>query len=155
VDYLRQRRGVHHLLIAYSPGITVERDYFWRWPGNQYVDVMGLDKYVPSVSMLSDALRSMVNEAKKRSKIAALTETGLERVTDPNYWTRNFLNPIKNDPVMKNLSYAMVWRNSSDSSNHYFAPYHGHPSVPDFLAMTRDSYVLMAGDQIKSYFVSP
>ena len=55
-DYLRKTHGPHNLLIAYSPsfnasarsGDNIARHMMERYPGDGYVDVIGLDS-VPAI----------------------------------------------------------------------------------------------------------
>ena len=46
VEYLRDVKGIHNLLFAYSPDRfrTIE-DYLAYYPGDEYVDVLGIDDY--------------------------------------------------------------------------------------------------------------
>lgn len=48
VEYLRDAKGVHQFLYAISPQMNTanSRDNFlYRWPGNDYVDFLGMDCY--------------------------------------------------------------------------------------------------------------
>ncbi len=46
VDYLRDEKGLHNLLFAYSTDVfTDEEDYLELYPGHEYVDVLGYDDY--------------------------------------------------------------------------------------------------------------
>jgi mannan endo-1,4-beta-mannosidase len=46
VDYLRQEKGLHQLVIAYSTDVfTSTEEYLTFYPGDGYVDVMGFDDY--------------------------------------------------------------------------------------------------------------
>ncbi|MEK6624611.1 MAG: glycosyl hydrolase, partial [Bdellovibrionota bacterium] len=147
INYLRRVKSVHQILIVYSPGLHREgKDYLWRYPGDDYVDVMGFDKYVPSLKTILPSIRRTVEEARRRGKIAALTETGSEGIKNANYWTQDFLLPLKNDPVARQIGYVLVWRNSGTEPEHFFAPFPGHPSVPSFQAMERDPYSFFLED---------
>lgn len=132
VSYLRDFKKVHNFIYAYSPGRPNEKGYFYKYPGNDWVDIFGLDDYQSSTEKILPLLRTIVKEAQKRGKIAALTETGSEGIKDNNYWTRNFLDPIKNDNLAKNIAYIMVWRNASENPTHFFAPFPGHRVCPIF-----------------------
>lgn len=94
-------------------------------------------------------LRDIVELARARGKVAALTETGQENLTTPDWHTRILLEPIKNDPVAVEIAYAAVWRNAHE--NHHFAPYPGHPSVPDFLLFFQDPFTLFEDDLLDLY----
>ncbi|MBI2520766.1 MAG: beta-mannosidase [Bdellovibrio sp.] len=147
INYLRRVRAVHNILVVYSPGLHREgKDYLWRYPGDDYVDVMGFDRYEASVTTLLPSIRRIVEEAHKRGKIAALTETGSEGILNAAYWTEDFLTPLKNDPMARQISYVMVWRNSGTQPEHFYAPFPGHPSVPSFREMERDPYSLFLED---------
>ncbi|MCO4793200.1 MAG: hypothetical protein KC493_05795 [Bacteriovoracaceae bacterium] len=151
VTYLRDEKGVHNFIYAYSPGrpsdnVSKHKGYFYKYPGDSWVDIFGLDDYKASTKEMISWLRFMVKESLKRGKVAALTETGIEGVKNHKYWTKDFLNPIKRDSLAKKIAYVMVWRNSKDDPNHHFAPYPGHPSVPDFLRMEEDPYSFFARD---------
>ncbi len=151
VDYLRRVRKVHNILIAYSPGLNREgRDYLWRYPGDDYVDILGLDQYAESLTEILPGLQRIVEEGHKRGKIAALTETGFEGVKAADYWTHDFLAPLKNNPTARQISYVMFWRNSGTQEEHFYAPFPGHPSVPSFLEMERDPYSLFLEDLPKN-----
>jgi mannan endo-1,4-beta-mannosidase len=44
------------------------------------------------------------------------------------------------------LAYVLVWRNDSRSPTHYYAPFPGHPAVPDFIDFYNDPYTLFEKD---------
>jgi mannan endo-1,4-beta-mannosidase len=46
----------------------------------------------------------------------------------------------------KQLCYVLVWRNDSQSPTHYYAPFPGHSSVPDFIKFYNDPYTLFEKD---------
>ncbi|MFT6879208.1 MAG: mannan endo-1,4-beta-mannosidase, partial [Arcticibacterium sp.] len=72
----------------------------------------------------------------EKDKPYALSETGLEQVTEANWWTTIFL------PVLEGsgASYIMVWRNGRP--DHFYAPYPGHSSESDFKKMAESGEVL-------------
>ena len=150
VHYLRDVKDVHNFLYAYSPGrpngSVKTKSYYYKYPGDNYVDIFGLDDYKKSTSEIVPWLRLMAQEADKKGKIAALTETGLEGITNHHYWTKDFLDPIKRDSLAKRMAYVMVWRNANENPDHFYAPFPGHPSVPDFMQMEADEFSLFADD---------
>ncbi len=135
VDYLVKKKNVHNLLFAYSTdNFRSEAHYLERYPGDQYVDLFGFDTYhrnapVSDSNFIANAKR-MVGTIKKlgeeRHKLYAITETGLERVSEPDWWTRVLYPIIQNT----GLSYVLVWRNGRP--DHYYAPYPGSDSEADF-----------------------
>jgi mannan endo-1,4-beta-mannosidase len=72
----------------------------------------------------------------QRNKLWAFTETGLEQVTETNWWT-SVIQPILQDAQ---LSYILVWRNGR--ANHYYAPYPGQQSAEDFVKLGRTGRLL-------------
>jgi mannan endo-1,4-beta-mannosidase len=51
----------------------------------------------------------------------------------------------------KQLCYVLVWRNDSQSPTHYYAPFPGHSSVPDFIKFYNDPYTLFEKDLTDIY----
>ena len=150
VEYLRDELNVHNLLYALSPSLEhvySGNQYLATYPGDNYVDIFGTDKYfsrnpVPlsEKDEFLNGMKTIVQHAKQRDKLAALTEVGNELLVINNWFTDILLEPIKNDELARNISYAAVWRNASTS--HHFAPFPGHSSVPDFIRFYNDPYVL-------------
>ena len=74
--------------------------YLNRYPGDNYVDILGLDSYSlwnqHSVSQLAKILSDLSVLAKDRGKVAALTEAGIENVTIPDWWTNYLLRALEN-----------------------------------------------------------
>jgi len=137
VDYLTDSCKVHNLLYAYSSSgdFSNEEMYLNRYPGDKYVDIMGFDYYQNSPSSGQEYIKDVREKAiilseiaAAHNKVAALTETGLERIPDPLWWT-TVLWPAVRD---LKLSYVLVWRNAADRPGHYYAPYPGHKSADDF-----------------------
>lgn len=154
VEYLRSEKDLHNLLYAYSPSSPVEYDYqkYWeKYPGDQYVDLLGFDHYHHSeatssqIRELGDALGWLVRQAEERNKIAALTEGGFEGIPDEDWWTDVVLASINADPKAKGIAYALFWRNAPNSKNpgHYFAPYPGQMSADNFKQFVDDPLILL------------
>jgi mannan endo-1,4-beta-mannosidase len=138
VDYLCNERNVHNLLFSYSPSsnFNSEKEYLERYPGNRYVDLLGFDYYQASpafgnryIKEVREKLEIVTKVAEEHDKIAALTETGLERIPDPEWWTTVLWTSVKDLKV----SYVLVWRNAIDRPDHFFAPFPGQDSEDDFI----------------------
>ncbi|MBN1782332.1 T9SS type A sorting domain-containing protein [bacterium] len=153
IAYLRDSLNVHNLLYAYSPG-TEGRDstaYLERYPGDAYVDILGMDHYyyypvtTTDQAYVVDKVRDLARMALNRNKVAAWTEVGQrDGIPTGDWFTRILLEPIKTDSLAAFVSYAAVWRNAG--TDHHFAPYPGHPSVPDFLKFYEDPYTVFEAD---------
>lgn len=154
VDYLRYDRGVHNLLYAFSPDIvSSEEDYLDRYPGDDYVDILGADcyygkdsTYVQSACRTLDVVERL---AAAKRKVGAFTETGYEGVPGPVWWTGTLL-PIIRD---RHIAYVMVWRNAyrEELDNHFFAPYSGTVSAEDFNAFYASPVTLFENDLPEMY----
>jgi mannan endo-1,4-beta-mannosidase len=132
-----------------------KKSYLYGYPGDDYVDILGYDNYMDvgitwnkksqqeQLADLVKGLRTVSDLAKEKKKVAALTETGLEGVTNPNWFTQTILTPLKANPDIK-LSFFMVWRNAN--TKHHYAPYPGHRSVDDFLVFFKDPFTLFESD---------
>lgn len=144
-------RETDNLLYAYSPDAQGPGEiYMERYPGDEFVDVFGLDCYHRDHEKGTEAyqhtlntiLSFMTEEAGKRNKAIALTETGLETIPIPDWWT-NILFPVLDQyPV----SYVLVWRNARERPDHYYAPYPGHLSEKDFTAFYHHPKTLFCRD---------
>ena len=157
VTYLRDKKKVHNLLYAYSPDIfRKEEVYLERFPGEEYVDILGFDNYwdfqnPATIEKGIEQLRIVVKLAERMGKVAALTEAGYNKIPDPTWWTKSLLNPIKNDSIARKISWILVWRNYNQE--HFFAPYPGHASAADFIEFEKDPYTLFAGDLPPMYVI--
>jgi mannan endo-1,4-beta-mannosidase len=137
VDYLREERGLSNLIFAYSPNLGADRaKYMETYPGDEYVDLLGFDIYQfggadGSANYIRDtrqALGILKELGRELGKPTALTETGVESVADPRWWT-DVLWPAVED---SGISYLLVWRNAWNWDKHHYAPYPGHASAEDF-----------------------
>ncbi len=153
VSYLRDSLHVHNLLYAYSTDIfETPEQYLERYPGDEWVDVMGCENYwdFQSGATISNGiaqLRMLVNIAMSRKKLAALTETGFDGIPVKNWWTQYLLTPIKTDSVARNISYLMVWRNAN--RKHYYVPFKDHKSAPDFIQFEQDTFTIFGKDLVE------
>ncbi len=84
------------------------------------------------------------NYAKKNNKLAAFTETGLETIPNANWWTDVLLKVMKTEGL--NVSYVLVWRNDIRSPTHYYAPFPGQVSAPDFMKFYDNPFTLFLED---------
>lgn len=153
VSYLRDTLNVHNFIYAFSPDnkFLTEQKYLERYPGNQWVDLVGIDNYGDmgrngrySLDTATLKLKIVSDYARKSGKLAAFTETGLESIPNPTWWTESLLKVMKRDKMR--LAYVLVWRNDGRSPTHYYAPVPGHPSVPDFMKFYNDPYTLFEKD---------
>ncbi|WP_141395855.1 glycoside hydrolase family 26 protein [Sphingomonas spermidinifaciens] len=152
VTHLRDRRGLRNLLYAYSTDVFDSAiDYLERYPGDDVIDVLGYDDYhsiksAATRDVFANRLRTLVRLARERGKVAALTETGLEAIPDPQWWTGVLGRGIDTDADTRGIAWVLVWRNANpsfDRKEHFYAPYPGQASAADFKAFTDRPDILL------------
>jgi mannan endo-1,4-beta-mannosidase len=153
VTYLRDSLGVHNFLYAWSPdkNFNAEAQYLERYPGDAYVDLVGTDNYgdiganaTPAIA--SNKLKIVSDYAKSKNKIAALTETGLQNLTQPDWYTQTLLKVLQYQKL--ELAYVLVWANTKDG---YWTPYPGHPAETDFKTFKNNAYPVFGDKLINVY----
>jgi mannan endo-1,4-beta-mannosidase len=99
VSYLRDTMNVHNFIYAFSPDnkFDSEADYLKRYPGDKFVDIVGVDNYGDwgrdgkyNLAAGIKKLQIIDAYARKANKLAAFTETGLESIPD-NMVDTNFI----------------------------------------------------------------
>ncbi|MGG9960912.1 glycoside hydrolase family 26 protein [Ferruginibacter sp. SUN106] len=153
ISFLRDSLHVHNFIYAFSPDNTfgTEAAYLERYPGNDYVDMVGVDNYndfgrYGKYNLDSGLLKLKIvsDYAKKAGKLAAFTETGLESIPNPAWWTETLLKTLRSKKMQ--LTYVLVWRNDATSPTHFYAPFPGQVSVPDFIKFYNDPYTLFENE---------
>jgi mannan endo-1,4-beta-mannosidase len=152
VSYLRDSLGVHNFIYAFSPDnkFKTEQQYLDRYPGDDYVDLLGTDNYGDmgrdGYDLNTAILKlQVVSEcARKKGKLAAFTETGLESIPNKTWWTETLLSVMRAKPMK--LCYVLVWRNDQKSPTHFYAPFPGQTSEADFKKFYADPYTLFESD---------
>lgn len=140
VEYLRDTKGVHNVLYAFSPdnSYTTEANYLSRYPGDKYVDILGMDNYGdfdnqgPAGAVKANSKLKIISDlAKTKVKIAALTETGY-RITSSNTPITDWFSAYLYDALTSNsieVSYMMFWNNDK---NGYYVPNSSVANAADF-----------------------
>jgi len=163
VEYLRDTKGVNNMLFAYSPdkNYNSEGQYLSRYPGDNYVDVLGMDNYgdVDSVNQMdldnaNTKLKIISDLAIAKVKIAALTETCYfvtpgQNSPIPNFYAQNLYNVMTNNDV--ELAFMMFWSNKQDT---YCIPTPGLTSTPDFMEFIQKPEVLLE-NELSNMYVLP
>lgn len=148
--------GVDNLLYAYSPDLQGPGEiYMERYPGDDLVDLLGLDGYHRNneegveayVVSLDTILSFLTEEGAKRDKPIALTETGLEAIPIADWWTAVLFPILERYPV----SYVLVWRNARERPDHYYAPYPGQLSADNFITFYEHPKTLFSKDILNLY----
>jgi mannan endo-1,4-beta-mannosidase len=170
VEYLRDTKGVHSFLYAYSPNgpVTSAKSYLERYPGDDYVDVLGFDYYCDDagkstasfMGRLMESCAVVTGLADARGKISAVCETGVRQLK-MGYeglalrdnqgcmtWFTDILDALSLDERASRISYFLVWANFNDSQ--FFVPYVrsgdklSHEMADNFIAFYNDNRVVFA-----------
>ena len=138
--------GLTNIVWSWSPNYGMKDDDMDSYPGDDRVDIIGLDAYQQSadeqgfITTLNKDLTKLCEFARKTDRLVALTECGYQNIPDSTWWTRVLKPQLEKYP----LSYFLVWRNFN--SKHYFASAPSTPDAPDFCKMVEDKKILMLKD---------
>jgi len=88
-------------------------------------------------------LKVLTQLAGEKNKVCAMTETGMEGVKAPDWYTKIILDPIKQNPEIQ-IAYLLVWRNANNQTSLCAVP--GHASAPDFVKFFQDPGTLFEAD---------
>jgi hypothetical protein len=89
------------------------------YPGDTYVDVVGIDVYNPVKAVLKANLIELSTFALEHGKVAVLSETGkVDFVnTNPTFWTSNVLAAIEEGGSDIRIAWALAWFNAPWNSS--------------------------------------
>jgi hypothetical protein len=151
VDYLRQTKGLNNIVISYSPDgeFATADEFLTFYPGDEYVDMIGFDDYDSNGAddwpeNVSKKLRTIIELADQKGKLAAFTETGNENLKDTVWFTRRLAKAIEPEDIRTRLSYVLVWRN--DPKVHFYFSHPHHASAPDAKAFLELPYMWLLTD---------
>ena len=143
--YFTKDRGLTNILWCYSPnGPITPEEYMSRYPGDEFVDILGTDIYeYVGPEGLEEAGARFNNQVKgmltvlnvlstDHHKLMCLSETGLEGLQDSDWWTSVLCPAIKDYPIC----YVLTWRNAHDQPGHFFAAWEGFEHAADMKAFS-------------------
>ena len=140
IDYLRNVKGLHHLLYVYNTAdFNTKEEFMERYPGDDVVDLVSFDTYQYGDAQKDNSFLKTIDQrlsileevAAENRKIPTLAETGYERIPYDKWWTNTLWKAIGNHKI----SYVLVWRNHGLQSNghwHYYVPRKDDVSTEDF-----------------------
>lgn len=150
-DYLIVE-GHENIIWCYSPNYSARltEEYFVeRYPGNERVDIIGLDAYQWTQeeekkfkSQLRSNLDVLSKYATKNNKLLALTECGMEKVANEKWWTKVIMPILDDYPI----SYFLAWRNAGRHA--YYGPSIEGADGEDFKKMCEREHVMLLQDII-------
>ena len=168
VDYLRSQ-GVDNVLYCWAPDKFADFSFY---PGDDYVDVIGLDIYEPGLTdyypkaKLLDNLKKICDYAKTHDKVAVWTEVGCRPTDDgvsrypelyPNFWTHYVWDILTSNPDAGRVAWVSSWYNAdwrNDLSASPYIPYKGmnkqnsDAAVRDFIKMYDEPSSLFESEMV-------
>lgn len=174
VEYLRDEKDIHNLLYLYGPGAEAStlEEYEERYPGDEYVDLVGFDTYDNdpvtdeegyTFQDTFDKLVRLTDEfAKEHGKLFAVTETGVasagaalkETGNKRPEWFTEILDIVTKPEY--DCCYFMLWSNYSRTGS-YYTPFveevnedgtlFGHELLDPFLEFYNNEKSIFALDQ--------
>ena len=151
-DYFTKERGLTNLVWCYSPnGPLTAEEYLSRYPGDDCVDMLGTDiyEYVGPDGLeaagrrfgnqVREMLSTLRDISREHGKMMCLSETGLEGLTDPQWWTGVLYPAIKDSGI----SYVLTWRNAHDKPGHFYAPWKGFDNAGDFKTFCENDDIVL------------
>jgi len=152
ISYLRDTKGVHNLIYAISPqmdGMQTKDDILFRWPGDEWVDFMGMDCYHGTYTdAFTNNLVNLTQLSKAKMKPCGVTETGIEGIKKSDgspytdYWSKEILTPCTG----RKISLVVVWRNAYQNETHFYGPFAGCASAADFVKFYNSPITLFSND---------
>lgn len=154
VDYLQEEKQLNQLLFAFSPDRSrldmnvFEASYLYGYPGDDYVDVLGIDNYwdlghsanpatpEQNLEQFIVSLGGLAKLAADKGKLAAMTEGGQDTLFEPDFFTERLLKGWLANEWTRQIAYMQVWRNANrerEGRDHFYVPYPGHPAAEDFI----------------------
>ena len=143
--YFTKDRGLTNILWCYSPnGPILPEVYMSRYPGDEFVDVLGTDIYaflgngsleeagVRFQTQVKEMLSALVALGNEHKKLICLSETGLESLPDPKWWTETLVPCVQDFPI----TYLLTWRDAHDKPEHFYAAWEGFEGAPDMKAFS-------------------
>lgn len=165
VKYLRDTKGVHNFLYAYSPNgpFDTAESYLDRYPGDAWVDIMGIDTYDDDQTgayfqKLDSSLGVMQQVAAKHGKIIAVTEAGVRQggsLAVTGNVDKKWFSEVAAIAERHHAPYFMTWSNFEKLPHNFFSPYmvsktRGHEMINDFVNFYNEKGTLFA-DGIADY----
>lgn len=172
VDYIRSK-GVRNVLYAWSPDTYTLLEYY---PGNEYVDIVGLDIYEPGIEPLKPKakmvaeIEKLIDFAAENGKVAAMTETGCRKEGDeftypnkyPDFWSNYVLDILQTNAKTKRMVWVLAWYSSDWARNRtsqFYVPYKGietdqpkgQEAIDDFIKFYNHPATVFEKDLPKMY----
>jgi len=160
VTYLRDTKGVHNVLYSFGPdnSYDTQAKYLSRYPGDAYIDVLGIDNYgdlrngagQAGADLANTKMKVVSDLAKAKVKIAAMTETGYQVTATSapiSGWFSNYLYSALTANNVE-VAFVMFWGNGGTG---YYVPPPSGSNAADFIQFTSKPKALLQNELPKMY----
>lgn len=145
-DYVNSRLE-NNVVWSFSPNLQgnwTEDKWLVRYPGDERVDLIGLDAYqwgseADFRSGVEADLKLITKIAADHGKLIAMTECGYQNSPDATWWTRVFKSTVENYPIC----YFLPWRNYKKE---HFGASKDASTAADFKQWAKDKRLLFVND---------
>lgn len=167
VEYLRQEKGLHNLIMVYSPNGPFQNadELAERYPGDAWVDAIGLDFYHRSpatedhwMDALEQSLDVLENFAQAHDKCAVLSEVGIIAqeggcLARTGNMRPNWFEELLARTAGHRIPYLLTWSNFDESN--FCQPYlvtktRGHEMADDFTRFYNSPQTLFARQTMRT-----
>lgn len=168
VEYLRDIKSVHNFIYVYGPSSDAESvaDYGKRYPGDDYVDMVGFDMYHQNpaegdnfIDQFKKELSIVEEFATDHNKLFAVTETGVanangQALLKSGNLRKDWYNEILDAVAPSKASYFLLWANFGTDSG-FYTPYvvsktattmKGHEMLDNFIDFYNDPRSVFANE---------
>ena len=147
--YLKAK-GLDNIVWCYSPGSSskeTEQRFMAYYPGDAYVDVIGVDIYDTAkrkdfIGDVQRELRIMSKVAREHNKLFALTETGYKSNPEKDWYTDKLLPAISEYQPL----YVLLWRNDWNMKSEVYGPAPDRKQASDFRKFHQNPLTLFVKD---------
>ncbi len=157
-EYVSARTDGNILWVYSTDRIKTAEEYLERYPGDDIIDILGFDCYqfgensdAEYIATVRNILEIVTSEGRERGKPVVFSETGYQRIPNPEWWTQTLMKAIEG----YDIGYVLTWRNAYDPEriyeHGYFAPYPGQVSADDFKRFFDSDKILFRRDLPNMY----
>jgi len=160
VNYVKERTNT--VLFCWSPNTPTNFNYY---PGDDYVDVLGVDAYEVNASSVRSQLAPIVDHAQAHGKVAVFSETGYRSNSGTTmgdnaraaYWKNTILPAIMEDPAgrAQKIAWVLTWINASWSVPYIPHGSSGQEAKQNFIDFKNSLNVLFGGEAPNMYTLIP
>jgi mannan endo-1,4-beta-mannosidase len=126
VGFLRDIKNIHNILYAYNTDRVISLEQYLKgYPGDDIIDMLSIDMYDRGAAFggeLDNALAFVTEEATRRNKLTALSETGGRRGMQ-DWWSSVLLPVVSKYPVVYVLTWRHAYRPGSSTPNNPNQPF--------------------------------